>query len=270
MGPGAVGITVAVALSVSGCHVVLAGSSCTGATRPVFSVRNYPGGEAEIPLVPISSISGRSNVVAALKVYDLEGAVPDILRIAEGFRIVCLSNGMGFDSFWGTAADSVEYAVLTAGFRSISPLTTSYEAGEIFCGSGGTAEKLFSGTSIQVHPVRDMEGTRWAKWYVNSIINPAGAITGLPNNRLRESSMGPVIETLSRELAASAPSQDALSRGRMMLDDLLIHSSNMCSMLQDIQAGRPTEIDHLTGLAADYSPAARELAGRIRELSAGT
>ncbi|PIE52937.1 hypothetical protein CSA37_04650 [Candidatus Fermentibacteria bacterium] len=264
-GPGAVGITVAVALSESGKQVVLAGDPSTQATRKLFSVKNFHGLHAEIPLVPLSSLSSYSDVVLALKAYDLAEAVPFVKGISR--RILCLSNGMGFEDVWGSASDKVEYGILTAGFSRISSTETLYSPGELFCLKGGFAEELFSGSRFSLHSVNDMEDTRWAKWYVNSIINPAGALTGLSNNRLRDSELGPVIKRLRKELAVSAPSAEALELAEKMLDELLNNSENMCSMLQDIQSGRKTEIDFLTGLASGYSPAARELTAGIRKLS---
>ncbi len=248
-GDGAVGISAAVALSTSG-RVVLAGPPGTRTGVERFSVEE--AGEAELLHTGIDAVEVRGDVVTALKAYSIREAASFISRFLRG-RVVCLSNGMGLEEEWGTVAPMVEYAVLTAGFRKTSETSVSMTPGELYCSAGGIAQALFGTTFISTVPVKDMEIMRWAKWYANSIINPLGALSRLPNDRITSSPMAGYIDPLRRELARVMPSEEALEKGEEMLTWLLRHSSNRCSMLQDLDNGNETEIEFLTGYGLSTS-----------------
>lgn len=262
VGDGAVGTAVAVALS-SKYPVVLAGPPGSGSETERFSVTGALEASAELQHMPINRITDRSLVIAALKSFDIAGAVPFISRFAEG-RPICLSNGMGLESAWGNLFPQVDYAVLTAGFRKTSAETVTVTPGEFFCTPDSMCIDLFSDLFVPVHVTECIEDIRWAKWYTNSIVNPLGALTGLSNNLLESSEMGHLIPVLEKELKAFAPSEQAVQLGRDMLRWILKHSSNRCSMLQDLDAGNRTEIDFLTGRAVHFSPAARMLSNMVK------
>ncbi len=263
-GDGAVGIAAAVALS-SSRRVLLAGPPGTRTGMKRFSVEGE--GEAELLHTGIDAVEGREDVVTALKAYSIRKAAPSISRFLRG-RVICLSNGMGLQEEWGDIAPMVEYAVLTAGFRKTSETSVSMTPGELYCSAGGIAQALFGTTFISTVPVKDMETMRWAKWYANSIINPLGALSGEPNNRITSSPMAGYIDPLKRELSRVMPSEEALEKGEEMLTWLLRHSSNRCSMLQDLDNGNETEIEFLTGYAVKQlrgrCPAALKIVEMVR------
>ena len=247
VGDGAVGTAVAVALSGSHGKVILAGPRGTPEKKRVFSTEGYLRLSAEILHTAIDRISTRAVVIVALKAFSLQGAVPDIKEISNG-KVICLSNGMALDKEWGELASKVEYSVLSMGFRKTDPITVLTTDGVVYCEPGSAAAGIFARSRMAVEEVANISELRWAKWYANSIINPIGALTGLENNRIVEAGLRPLIDKLSREIAALMPSHRALAEGRRILEWLLEHSSNKCSMLQDIECGMPTEIDFLTGM----------------------
>ncbi|MCK5131108.1 MAG: ketopantoate reductase family protein [Candidatus Sabulitectum sp.] len=247
VGDGAVGIAVAVALSGSDGEVILAGPRGTPEKKRVFSTEGHLRLSAEILHTAIDRISAGESVIVALKAYSIRDAVPDIKEISNG-KVICLSNGMGLDEEWGDLAGRVEYSVLSMGFRKTDPITVLTTDGVVYCEPGSAAAGIFASSRMSVEEVGDISELRWAKWYANSIINPIGALTGLENNRIVEAGLRPLIDKLSREIAVLMPSRRALAEGRRILEWLLEHSSNRCSMLQDIEKGLPTEIDFLTGL----------------------
>lgn len=97
-----------------------------------------------------------------------------------------------------------------------------------------------------------IRGFVWRKAVVNSGINPVGALNGLANGqilaspRLREQCLGLVreAEAVARAAKVALPPGDlaqvtAATLGRT--------AANRCSMLQDVEAQRPTEVEQITG-----------------------
>ncbi len=265
VGDGAVGTAVAVALS-SSFNVALAGPPGTGAGEVELSVEGH--GNACVPYTGIDAAGETRMVIAALKAFDIRGAVPFIEEFCRG-AVICLSNGMGLEAEWGSLGDAVEYAILTSGFRSTRRFSVSHSPAELYCLRNGNSEKIFQGTFLKTESREDLTDVRWAKWYANSIINPLGALTGMPNDKIRGSSMGHLIEPLGKELEQSMPSMNSVILGKEMLNRLLEHSTNFCSMLQDTEAGRKTEIDFLTGygLSSMERPLCLRLVNEIKLLS---
>ncbi len=267
VGDGAVGTAIAVALSAVSGEVILAGPPGTPGNRRVFSTEGELCQSAEIFHTAIDRIPGRGQVIAALKAFTIRDAAPHIREICDG-RVICLSNGMGLSEEWGDLAGEVEYAVLSMGFRKIDPTTVLTTDGVVYCETCGEATGVFKPSGIPVREVTNINETRWAKWYANSIINPVAALSGLENDKLIEAGLRPLIEKLSLEVSEIMPSEEALIQGRSVLEWLLEYSSNKCSMLQDIEKGLPTEIDFLTGLCEkrlrDKCPAASILVSLVK------
>jgi 2-dehydropantoate 2-reductase len=95
----------------------------------------------------------------------------------------------------------------------------------------------------------DMRGPVWTKAIVNSGINPVAALHGVENGAL-------LAPPLWDEVAALVAEGHALSRAvGVPLGDVVAAvrevarttATNRCSMLQDVQAGKPTEIEQITG-----------------------
>ncbi len=248
VGDGAVGIAVAVALSEVYC-VILAGPPGTTPAVRRFSAHQWRSNFVEILHTAIDLIPPADVTIVALKAYDIKHASRHISS-----PVVCLSNGMGLSSEWGPFDFPLEYAPVTAGFRKTGPLSVEVSPGRVYCSVGGLAWNLFNDVLPGVEGVGDVSTIRWAKWYANSIINPIGALTGLPNDRLEASPMGHFIEELEQELAPLMPTEESLFLGKTMLRWLLENSRNRCSMLQDLENHRPTEIDFLTGYAVAKQP----------------
>ncbi|TFG32244.1 2-dehydropantoate 2-reductase [Candidatus Thorarchaeota archaeon] len=98
----------------------------------------------------------------------------------------------------------------------------------------------------------NIEGVVWTKTLVNCGINPVGALTGFKNGevysnpqlrglviKLVEEAVA-IVKALGIELTTEDPVRYALGTAKATGD-------NVNSMLQDIQAGKRTEIDSITG-----------------------
>jgi 2-dehydropantoate 2-reductase len=97
-----------------------------------------------------------------------------------------------------------------------------------------------------------MRGFVWRKAIVNAGINPVGAIHGVKNgevlkrSELRKLCLGLVgeAEGLARLLRVPLPSGDLQ---QLTITTLERTAQNKCSMLQDVEAKRPTEVEQITG-----------------------
>ena len=106
--------------------------------------------------------------------------------------------------------------------------------------------------------VRDARGPQWQKLIFNAATNPIGALTGLTHGRVcEEPALRRVVSALVDEGKAVAAAQG------IELDadpeELIDHAArpevaydHKASMLQDVEARRPTEIAYLNGGIARY------------------
>jgi len=110
---------------------------------------------------------------------------------------------------------------------------------------------LLTQAGIPTRTTQDLDGVLWAKAVVNAAVNPLTAVLGCTN--------GEILVRLEARLVARLAAQEAtsvaLAHGVRVARDpwpavarvLKDTASNRSSMLQDVEAGRPTEIDAITG-----------------------
>lgn len=267
-GDGAVGTGLAVALSCS-LDVVLIGPPGCGRGRIRLESTGEFSGEARVDKFEAGDNVDGEYCVIAVKAFDLK----DVSSLAESStsnRCICFTNGMGLETEWGDSwSERVEPAVLTAGFLLMDQRFVDTTPGELILSSDGTARSLFKDCGIPIEITDSMDTVRWAKWLVNSVINPLSALAGVRNNRLRHAGLSSLIEKLFRELVNVIPfgyREAAEKEASVMLDFLLSSSGNRSSMLQDIDANRRTEIDFLTGLFEKRLPGKCPAAAFVTDL----
>jgi len=253
-GDGSVGRGLAVALARC-TDVVLVGPAGSGRGTVRIDSSGALMGSAVVDAAESADRPGADLALVAVKAYDLAGA----LRDASGVpRILCLCNGMGLESeIPSNLSETLEYGLLTYGFRATMGNTVETSPGSVFLSESSSFEEVLAEAGLALTIVEDITSVRWAKWMVNSVINPLGALTRLPNHRLLEAGLGAMVEALMEELEQVVPAsfrETAVEMARSMLEHLLSASPNRCSMLQDLEAGRRTEIGYLTGLCAKRLP----------------
>lgn len=252
-GDGAVGIGLAVALSRTR-PVLLVGPPGVEDSMVGIESSGSIEGSALVRRVPADSAPASSICLMSVKACDLAAASRQS-RLAGNALHVCLCNGMGLEECWGPGWDEVEPAVVLGGFERTGGLSVVTHPGGLMALEGGIAAGLFEGSDVGLTLCdrRGLTVARWAKWLVNSSLNPVAALSSRRNDELAAAGLSPLIGSVAAEILPAVPAEfrdEAMGKASEMLEFLLAGSRNRCSMLQDMDAGRRTEIDYLTGLAA--------------------
>lgn len=134
-------------------------------------------------------------------------------------------------------------------------------AGELLLPEPGTTEvpadrvrafvSLFESAGFRVRTVADLPREVWRKLLVNAAINPVTAVRGIPNGELRAGPARSEALALLREAVTTARSAGyPFSEPEAVRElDRVVEATaaNRSSMLQDVERGRPTEIDAISG-----------------------
>lgn len=113
-----------------------------------------------------------------------------------------------------------------------------------------------AGLPARVHP--DARRVLWSKLILNAAINPLAALTGLPNGELiRRPALREILEAAAREAAEIARREgirplypDAAQKAR---EACRATARNLNSMLLDLRAGKPTELEWITGVLLEHA-----------------
>jgi 2-dehydropantoate 2-reductase len=112
---------------------------------------------------------------------------------------------------------------------------------------------LLTAVGMSTRACGAIEGEVWVKGVVNAAINPLTALWRVPNGALLATAeRRGLLADLVAEAAAVARARDIA----LPLADPLAHTEHICrvsaanhsSMLQDVERGRPTEIDSINGV----------------------
>ncbi|HEY64850.1 MAG TPA: 2-dehydropantoate 2-reductase [Caldilineae bacterium] len=112
---------------------------------------------------------------------------------------------------------------------------------------------LLREAEFHAQTTEDVEALIWSKAVVNAAINPLTALWRVPNGELlTNTDRRSLLAALAREGAAVAQARGV----RLLFDDPVQRVEQVCrdsatnrsSMLQDVERGRPTEIDSINGV----------------------
>jgi 2-dehydropantoate 2-reductase len=309
-GAGAVGLGLASALVTGGGARVriVARPGVAGALRANGLVRSGIFGAATAKpadfevATSATALAGppADAVLVAIKSFDSDAAAAELAgahaAVGAATRLVLCQNGWGNAERFARhfAKDRVWNARVITGFRLLAPhhVDVTVHAEPVRIGSlfGGDAAEIaplcaaIARGGIPCEPGHEIARDLWAKLLYNAALNPLGAILGASYGALGASphTRG-VMEALARESFAVMraaghethwPSADAWLSDlyARLLPPTAAHES---SMLQDLRAGRRTEIDAITGavveLAARHgldAPVSRSVLALVRFLEA--
>jgi 2-dehydropantoate 2-reductase len=200
-------------------------------------------------------------VLVSTKAYATEEAVRILRPLAAYSLFVTLQNGLENADIIARSARRVVAGTTAHG-------VTFVDAGEVrHAGIGDTTIGIWKGATradlIRIRDVFEEGGIRtrlspdiradlWAKVAINAGINPIAALAGVTNGRIaRDRRLAALLESLVREAAGIANEEGvALDAEAVVHSAILVArrtSSNRASMLQDLDRGRPTEIDAIAG-----------------------
>lgn len=187
------------------------------------------------------------------------------MQLSKDTYLVCFQNGIGHEARLGEALgwDQLLLAVTTEGARREGPVTVIHTGHGVTCigPSVKTADfdnskhillaQLFEKAGFQMIMSKNMDVRIWSKLIINAVINPLTAILRVKNGELLNS---PWSRSLMYDLYQEARTL-AIAKGVQLPDELWdtilgvceATSLNHSSMLQDVEASRGTEIDHING-----------------------
>jgi 2-dehydropantoate 2-reductase len=110
-------------------------------------------------------------------------------------------------------------------------------------------------SELRARPFEDLRPAQWSKLVFNSTVNAVAALTGLPHDphfaaRERTEDLGHLVHALVDEgKAVAAAAGIELHEDPWEMNVLATQrgSRHYPSMLEDVEAHRPTEVDHITG-----------------------
>jgi len=207
--------------------------------------------------------AGADLAVVTVKAFDTDAAA-DALAGRDLDCCLSLQNGMGNEATLATALDAPVLAgTCTYGARLTDPgVVACTGVGEVVLGdrTGGTSEPAervgaaFDEAGIETTVAADMPRRLWEKLAVNAGINATTALARVENGALRDGPAGEVAHDAARETArvARAEGAELAADEAVAAVDRVVEATaaNRSSMLQDVESGRRTEVDAISGFVA--------------------
>lgn len=172
-----------------------------------------------------------------------------------------IQNGLGNEETIAqrVGADRTEVGVIYVG-AALRPDGSLFATGpgRIEIGDDGRLDALASALAaggMSVTRVPDARRSVWQKLLVNAAMNPTTAVFGITNGGLlSHTAAGPLADGIAREVARVATASgipmaeaDGIAAWRKIASTL---GDNRSSMLQDVEAGRRTEVEAINGAVA--------------------
>ena len=212
----------------------------------------------------VSHIDEADLILLTTKTYDAISAIKTARHLVnKGAYVLVIQNGLGTEERVADVLDSTRVlrATTCMGALRVEPGVVEAtgcgltEIGSRFPENHDYVQELtemLKKCGFDVRASDNIEGVVWTKTLVNCGINPVGALTGFKNGEvyknpqlrqlvihLVEEAVA-IVKALGVELTTEDPVRYALGTAKATGD-------NINSMLQDVLAGKKTEIDSITG-----------------------
>ncbi len=260
LGAGAMGCLFAHALTRAGSEVTLVRKHAPRA-RATVTVEGADGTESvTCATVTAKSCGSVAHLLVTTKAYDVANAVASVADHLQGNASVLLMiNGMGLAEALARSYPALDIycGTTTEGAYRKGDLHIRHAGrGSTTVGQEGRPEPPawfgdFAGAVEACHWEPDIDSALWHKLAVNCVINPLTAVHRCRNGALAEGELREQVTQLCREVAqvsyAAGYTRTAQNIEADALRVIAATAANRSSMLQDALAGRPTEIDFITG-----------------------
>lgn len=273
VGPGALGCLLAARLLAAGedaCLVDYRPDRVRLLSRQGVRLEALDGTETvlRIPIGLAGDITARDLAIVTVKTYRTAAAALALPRLlAPGGIALTLQNGLGNLE---EMAKVVGWEPLAAGVTYLGVIRRD-EGVVVPAGQGPTflggpqgsrvtqpaleeVAQLFRRAGLECRVRTDIEGLLWEKLQVNVAINPLTAILRVPNGALLDLPEAWQLSLAAAREAAAVARAAGFTLPEPLADRLrrvcTATATNLSSMLQDILAGRPTEIEALNGQVA--------------------
>lgn len=262
LGAGAIGCLYAGHLRSSGCDIsLIMRKGKQPASLPIITEHGGIRSEQHVPIVTPNSDAPISHLVITTKAYDVSEAVASIAHLlSEDSVVVLLVNGMGLAE--QLAADwphlNIFCGTTTEGAYCLAPQHIQHTGrGKTRIGKQGEKkpppwfEKWSDAIDTCVWD-SDIEAALWSKMAINCIINPLTALHNCANGELSQRpELITQVTTLCGEVSkitrAAGFTAIAAALPQLVAGVIAATANNRSSMLQDVENGRRTEIDYITG-----------------------
>jgi 2-dehydropantoate 2-reductase len=265
VGAGALGLTFAAALAHTHDVILLARRSAVVDVilrdGVVVEAANGSGHVAVRATTDAAAFAGRDAVIVAVKTYATADAVAALRGVLPARALVAtVQNGIdNVDAVRGAlpgarvvAGTTTQGAVLLGDgrVRAVNRGITTFARDDTAAPASDELAAAFVAAGLVARVADDVGVLLWRKLVIVAAINPLGALTGNTNGAVVTD---PELEPLARALAAEA---GAVARAEgvdpgdpwtAVEAAARATAANRNSMLQDLDTGRPTEIDAISG-----------------------
>lgn len=271
LGAGALGVMYAEPLSDllgEGCFFVAEGKRYDRLASTTFLVN---GREKRIAVRRLGDLTSPAGIVlVAVKNYDLPDLLPTISRISgPDTVIVSVLNGIDSEDVLEKAIPaSTVLRCCVLGMDTVKEgVAVSFtKRGRILLGTGDgrpsealvAAADLFRRASLACELPPDIRRSLWWKWMINIGVNQVSAVTGATYGVFQtDKEIQLLMESTMREVIVLAQAEGVdLSEADIEAWYQVLGSlgaSGKTSMLQDVEAGRRTEVDSFAGKLVELS-----------------
>lgn len=200
-------------------------------------------------------------VLVSTKAYDTAAAMRHLRPLAKHSLFLTLQNGLDNPDVIARTAGRVAAGTTSHGVTFLGPGAVRHAGvGDTVLGPwrGVTTNEavhlrdILADVGVRTRVTDDVVTALWAKAVVNASINPLAALAGVPNGALvRDKRLAALLDAVGREATAVAIADGAkIDPAEVLHRTVLIArrtASNRASMLQDLDRGRRTEIEAITG-----------------------
>lgn len=270
LGAGSIGLHLAAQLHLASHHVDLVCRSKEQMKAIKEQGIHYTrlDGSVEQLFVNVQTIEDSSEgvdwIFLTVKQTQVLSTIPLLKKINPKVPVLCFQNGLGHEDLLKTYLPSLSifYAITTEGAYRKSQRSVQHTGkGQTYIGTlnpNQTDERVMleladslRNSSLKVQVEKNMKERIWKKLIINSCINPLTAVLHVTNGSLLESEYAMTTMNSLFEEAIRLAQKEGIAIETGFWEEIVQVCRNTyhnkSSMLQDIEAGRETEIKFING-----------------------